>query len=283
MKKTKHILLAVTSAVMAFIVAFAVGCDCKKKPEDGSRKVTKTLQSIELDTSNVKTSFFATKENFSSDGLIIKATYLVKETNETVTENLTPTSSGVQVDSSEFKADVVGEYNINVYYSYLREFKSAAYKVSVMFERSGLDVRLKSGQSDEVTATEGGTDISAAASWIEVRRPDKFGKIDENSQPLSTSAYTVSVYKGDELIEDLTQVKAGTYQIWASMQDDDGNTIEGFVLITVVDTLSSLEFKSGTTQQTVGADTISNTWKFTATFVTGETKELSKADVVISA
>ena len=45
MKKTKHLLLAVTSAVMALIVAFAVGCDCKKKPEDPEGDGAKALQS----------------------------------------------------------------------------------------------------------------------------------------------------------------------------------------------------------------------------------------------
>ncbi len=283
MKKTKHILLALTSAVMALVVVFAVGCDCKKKPEPGTENVAKTLQSIELDTSNAKTVFIANQDSYSSDGLIIKATYLKKGTTETVVENLTPASKGVTVDSSAFKKDVSGTYEITIFYSYENVFKDASYDVTVTEARAGLDVRLKSGQSNEVTATAGGTDISAVAGWIEVRKPNVLGAIDENSAPLAASEYTVSVYKNSEKIEDLTSVSSGIYQIWASVEYPQltGYKLEGFVMIEVVDTLVGIEFVSGTTQQTVGADTITATWKFTATFVTGETKELSKADVNI--
>ena len=289
MKKTKHILLALTSAVMALVVVFAVGCDCKKKPEPGTENVAKTLQSIELDTSNAKTVFIANQDSYSSDGLIIKATYLKKGTTETVVENLTPASKGVTVDSSAFKKDVSGTYEITIFYSYENVYKDASYDVTVTEARAGLDVRLKSGTDNIIGVGNNGTaDISGIINLIEVRKPNVLGAIDENSAPLAASEYTVSVYKNSEKIEDLTSVSSGTYQIWASVEYPQltGYKLEGFVLIFVDDKPVSIDIaQDAVTTQTVSmTDSISKSWSFVVTLSSGQTETVTanSAGVTIS-
>lgn len=287
MKKTKHILLSVTSAVMALVVAFAVGCDCKKKPKPDEGDVAKTLQSIELDTSNAKTVFIANQDNFSSDGLVIKATYQKKGSTEIITENLTPTSKGVTVDSSAFRKDVSGIYEITIFYTYESVFKDASYEVAVTEARAGLDVRLKSGQGNVIGVGNGGTaDISDAVNWIEVRRPDALGAIDENSAPLAASEYTVSVYKNSEKVDDLTAVSAGTYQIWASVEYPQlaGYKLEGFALIFVDDKPVSIDLAAGsvTTQTVSMTDSMSSAWSFVVTLSSGQTETVNASSAGIT-
>lgn len=282
MKKTKHILLAVTSMVMAMVVAFAVGCDCKKtpSPDPADDDEAKTLQSIELDTSNAKTTFIANKEDYSSEGLIIKATYLTKETKRTVTENITTSTTGVSTDSSAFKKNVEGTYSITVFYTYERVLRYAAYDVTVVNARAGLDVRLKADVDEVVgVGNDGKADLSDVANWIEVRQPDALGAIDENSAPLAASEYTVSVYKNETKVEDLTSVSSGTYQIWASVDYPDvaGYKLEGFVLIYIDDKPVSIELAQGavTTQTVSMTDNLTSNWQFVITLSSGQTETIS--------
>ena len=111
MKKTKHLLLAVTSAVMALIVAFAVGCDCKKKPKGPEGDGAKVLQSIELDTSNAKLLYItpnkyssSANENYTSDGLVIKASFRY-ESGKTEVADVLPSDSGVYIDKTSIKSN----------------------------------------------------------------------------------------------------------------------------------------------------------------------------------
>lgn len=285
MKKTKHLLLAVTSAVMALIVAFAVGCDCKKKPKGPEGDGAKVLQSIELDTSNAKLLYItpnkyssSANENYTSDGLVIKASFKY-ESGKTEVEDVLPSDSGVYIDKTSIKSNeknnyIAGTYEIKVHYTYENNSYNKSYNIVVKEEAAGLAVNFKSDAVTSYTLTKDAptVDLSAAASWIEVRKPDNFGVVDMNSAPIS-SGYDVKVMLGKTEVtgDALKQCGPGAYQIWASMPYDaskpDGHKVSAFVIVYINDTLTSVTFKSGTTSQTMGADvtvTGVNTRKITA-------------------
>lgn len=300
MKKTKHLLLAVTSAVMALIVAFAVGCDCKKKPKDPEGDGAKVLQSIELDTSNAKLLYItpnkyssSANENYTSDGLVIKASFRY-ESGKTEVADVLPSDSGVYIDKTSIKSNeknnyIAGTYEIKVHYTYENNSYNKSYNIVVKEEAAGLAVNFKSDAVTTYTLTKGAptVDLSEAASWIEVRKPDNFGVVDMNSAPIS-SGYDVKVMLGKTEVtgDALKQCGPGAYQIWASMPYDaskpDGHKVSAFVIVYINDTLTSVTFKSGTTSQTMGADVMTETWKFNAVYESGIEKELSIADVTVT-
>ncbi len=300
MKKTKHLLLAVTSAVMALIVAFAVGCDCKKKPKGPEGDGAKVLQSIELDTSNAKLLYItpnkyssSANENYTSDGLVIKASFRY-ESGKTEVADVLPSDSGVYIDKTSIKSNeknnyIAGTYEIKVHYTYENNSYNKSYNIVVKEEAAGLAVNFKSDAVTSYTLTKDAptVDLSAAASWIEVRKPDNFGVVDVNSAPIS-SGYDVKVMLGKTEVtgDALKQCGPGAYQIWASMPYDaskpDGHKVSAFVIVYINDTLTSVTFKSGTTSQTIGSDVMTDTWKFEANFISGIKNELSAADVTIT-
>lgn len=118
MKKLKHLLPALFAVVMSFALVFSVACS-------GSCSKAK-LQSLELNTESATTEFF-TGESFSTEGLVVTANFSNKKT-----EAVSLTAEGLTVDSSAYRSNKVGEYEIKVSYTLEETTVEASYNVSVI-------------------------------------------------------------------------------------------------------------------------------------------------------
>ena len=267
-------------------VSYTVGETTVETSYDVRVVVTEELQSITLNTQDVKTRFYYNDE-FTSDGLVVTASVLSSDSTTPETRNVT---EDAVIDYSEYNNSEAGTYTIKVSYTLDSVTKEAEYTVDV--SPVGVDVRLKAeyqnviNLSSELTAA----DLSGYAGMIEVRRPEADGTVDLESAPLGADEYTTELYLNDSLVEEtqLANLGSGAYQIWVTLDDThaSGYEFEGFVIIYVVDALQSITFNAdapGTlTTQEEGADEISSTWTFTANYVSGHTEPLTAEDVEIS-
>lgn len=281
--KLKQRVLSFLSVVTVFLTlcfSAAIGAGCTPE-EPETPQVTKTLESIGLDTQNAKTQYFVGEE-FTYAGLKVTANYKLSDGQTQYAD----VSDKANVNSSAFDGEKAGDYAIKVSYSEtldgVAKTVEQEYSVSVLARRNGLAVQFKSGKGEPVnlSTSQKTADMSDVANWIEVKQPNENGEIDESSAVLPQELYTVKVYKEKEEITDLTAVKRGTYQIWASRYDEDDDfTYEGFVLFYVVDTVDKIELTDGVVTQERGLKEIMTpTWKFTVTYHSGDTIVVDKTN-----
>lgn len=111
----------------------------------------------------------------------------------------------------------------------------------------------------------------------------------ESLETLSASDYTVELYKGSEKLTQASGLGGGVYQIWATTKKpyklESSWNPSNFVLVYVVNNLVSLAWNSSaegtlTEQKASSTDSISSTWKFTATYANGETKDVTEKVVL---
>lgn len=96
-------------------------------------------------------------------------------------------------------------------------------------------------------------------------------KVDENGTEteLNSSQYTLEYYCGDQKLESLKGLGSGAYNIWAKAELD-GQNYEAFVVAYVVDDIVSFQSTQDcVTEQPLGLDCISETWKFELSFKSG--------------
>ena len=111
MKKLKLVLPVLMAAIMVLAIPFTFAC--KKKPQNSGNDVTK-LQSIDLDLTYAKTEYYL-GENFSAEGLVVKATVLKPKAKEPETVELE--SNEYVIDWSAYSKSAVAEYAIKVSYA----------------------------------------------------------------------------------------------------------------------------------------------------------------------
>ena len=94
--------------------------------------------------------------------------------------------------------------------------------------------------------------------------------------------YTPKYYKEDKEIPNLNNVTEGSYNVWATA-NINGKPMEYFIVIYVMDEVESISVKpgEGTFEQEVGANTMSETWKYLVTFKSGDVKEVGAKDVKV--
>lgn len=118
MKKIKGILLALLAAVIALAIPMTAACDVGE--------AEKTLEAMTLDTSNA-VKYFNEGDNFSAEGLVIVASFNVS--GELKKENVAYNAEGVTIDSSAYDKTKLGDYVINVSYTYSGVTKVSEYTV----------------------------------------------------------------------------------------------------------------------------------------------------------
>ena len=143
MKKLKALLAAALACVFALGLSALFGCA-------GSYE----LQSIQLDTSAVKTEY-AVGEEFTSDGLKVTAVRTNSGNEETVDVPL----AEVTIDSSDFQS-VEGEYTITVSYTLNNVTKSANYTVMVVASSDTTFVNMEVNTDQAKTAYYIGDELS---------------------------------------------------------------------------------------------------------------------------
>ncbi len=289
MKKLKKLLPAFIAVALAFVMVFAVACNgsCGGNGGNGGNgETTETLTSIAVDYSSAKTQYVIGEE-FSSEGLVVTAK--VEVDGATQDKNVPLTDSNLTVDSSAYKKDTVGQYTINVSYTLNGVTKTANYTVSVKdgLKGPGLKVSLATGVEDTIELSESEKTATIDLTKIVVEVVSATG---ETMDTLTADQYTAELYKDDQKLDETSGLGGGVYQIWATAKTayayDENWNPSNFVLVYVVNNLTTLTWDSeaaGTlTEQTASStDSISSTWKFTAAYANGDTKDVTE-DVVLS-
>lgn len=277
MKKFKHVVPFFLAMVMALAIPLAGCSSCGNKDDDDDKdKDVVTLESVSVDASNAKTEYFVGEE-FSSEGLVVTVSFsdstkVTCETNE------------YTVDSSAFKNDAAGVYTIRVSCTFDDVTKDDSYSVTVtaLPEFEGLEVTFVEGTQDTYTLTADTTKVEIDTTKIVVKEVNDDGTVGG-----VITDYTAKLFKGQEeitLTDGKAMVEAGAYAIWVEKASEVSSfNRTGFVLVYVNDRMTGFEFKEGTLSQPAGIDVISNTWKFTATYVTGATKEISAEECAFAA
>lgn len=267
MNKFKRFIPFILALIMALAIPMA-GCD-------SCAGVKKTLQSISIDTDGVKTEFVAGEE-FTSEGLVVKASYL--EEGAETPEEVTLKSGDYQVDSSAYKKYEAGTYSIKVSYTYEGVTQEGSYDVNVMLaEFDGLEVTFAEGTPDTYTLTAEQKTAVIDITKIVVKEINADGTVGG-----AISEYTAKLFKGQQEVavtDGKATVDGGAYTIWveAASKLFPGFTRTSFCLVYVNDDIVNFELKSGNFTQTVGADEMTATWVFEATYASGATKDI-KAD-----
>ncbi len=107
----------------------------------------------------------------------------------------------------------------------------------------------------------------------------------DNSKKIEISDYTVSYWQDAKDVGEISNVKAGRYQIWVEARaTENGKLLSSFEFVYVDVQVSS--FKVDTTvgkfTQKAGEDVMMNTWRFNVTYVNGSQRQLSMASYGIS-
>ncbi len=253
---------------------------------------TVKLSSISLNT-DAATTLFYVGQDFDSTGLVVTANF---DDNSTATVSLT--DSDLTIDRSAYVKSEVGTYRINVYYTYGSTTKSANYSVEVtdVVPMAGLDIYADDEIVREITYT-----LSSENPSVLLSADDLTVYLHEildsgtNDYALTSSEYTVKYFDSNqnELTTEAqrTVSSAGIYQIWVYSSYTEsayGVTYEisSFVKVEVVNGVVSLALDNTNTSavytQVAGADKISSTWTYTATYANGDVKTLTADDVTVT-
>ena len=243
-----------------------------------SYTVTVSGSVLEIDTKDVQKIFLKGVDEFTSEGLTAK---LVTKTpaNPAGTEQ-TVDYSDLTIDNGGFDKDVEGEYTVTVTYDKDADLGAltATYVVTVQQARAGIFVKLADEYEDKDTIVlDGSQTATIDTSWVEVYLTDAYGTPNSEKE----QDYTAEVYKGQVKQETTTALGKGVYTIWVTKEynggteidDGESYTLEGFVVIYIVDNLTTLTYNNDgiTEQQESSKDNISGTWTFTATYSSGAT------------
>lgn len=237
-------------------------------------KVVDVLDRIELDLTNVTTKFYADSldvDEFTTEGVAAKAFVWNKVTNEL--EEKVLTADDIDIDTTAYKNEV-GIYPIVVSYTYEGIKKSATYEVAFLPSMDGLFVALDEDTADTYTLTAEKKEVELDVSKIVVKEANRDGTIGA-----AVTDYDVKLYKGGveiTLTNGKANVDAGAYNILVQKASERhlGYMRAGFAVVYVNDTMVNFELKGGTFMQESGQDIISDTWVFTATYISGATKEI---------
>ena len=107
----------------------------------------------------------------------------------------------------------------------------------------------------------------------------------DNSKKIEINDYTVSYWQDARDVGDISNVKAGRYQIWVEAKaTEDGQLLSSFEFVYVDVQLSSFKVDStiGKFTQKAGEDVMMNTWRFNLTYVNGSQRQLSMASYGIT-
>lgn len=240
---------------------------------------------LEIDSSSVKT-VYEVGETLDLSGLT--ANYV--ETKADNSKTTTSVTSTMVVDSSSVNMSNMGTYTVTVRYTKPVDNISVSATFAVEVKgKIGLDVALAADVSDTIILSATAPTASFDASQIVVRQPDQTGSL-VNSTPMASSDYTVEMYKAQEKLTPdaeggtvYSNLSGGAYQVVANATISN-EAVWGFALIYVVDNVSALTWDStaeGTvaTQETSAIDSITETLKFTVTYTSGATKQVTADDV----
>ena len=226
---------------------------------DGVSAEAGKLIQIFADTTNAKKVFYV-GDTFSSEGLVVKATYY----NETTSQRTTKEVTGYTLDASGFNSDAVGSSQILVSYREGGEVVNTYYTVQIklsLFEStpgitfvSGLDAEFAAAYSDDklVKTIDLKTDYTFAKSQLKYKLYTTTTSATENT--VETSDIT-SRDSHVTVTSDLNVNKVGVYMAKVTYTGADvtingqtyPNKVTAFVLINVINPATKIEKVEGNT------------------------------------
>ena len=283
MKKLKVLLSSLLACVLAFSLA---GCSANCGGDDGTGGGEDVIvpTGITINTDSVKTQYNV-DEDYSSEGLIVT----LSEHNQTQNVDVDPrvlelTDENLTIDSSDFIKGTPGTYAINVSYTAQEVTVETSYEVTV---KLGAGLVIEKGITTYALDSDGTTiDLSDLTVYLA-------GAFGQRGEPISN--YTSELYLGDQKVEATNNqyvvTASGAYHVWVELNDytvpgiSEVEDHSAFVIVYDTDDLQSNAYNSeatGTlTTQETGADVMTPTWTFTATYASGLTKPLTSEEVEI--
>lgn len=218
MKKFKHIVPFLLAMIMTLAIPLA-GCN-----SCGDDKETATLQSIEINTDNVKKEYLY-GETFTYDGLVVKASVLNQGAE--APEEKTLSASEYAVDSSSFIATAYGKYTITVSYTLGDVTKSQPYEVSVVPALQRIEIDTKNVKNRFFIGDKFNSDGLVVKAFIK-----KAGADNLEEKTLTSDEYTVdSNFNGR---------REGTYRVTVSYVYEE-TTRSAWYDVTVIGLLDRIE------------------------------------------
>lgn len=107
----------------------------------------------------------------------------------------------------------------------------------------------------------------------------------DNSKTQEIFDYSVSYWQDSTNVGDITNLKAGRYQIWVEAEvPDTKKTISSFEFVYVNARIKSfkIDYEIGVFTQKAGKDVMMDTWRFNLTYANGWTRQLSIASYGVS-
>lgn len=274
MKKFSKVLFGL---LMLSVLCFSVSCKPKEiedpgNTDDPTEELRKALDGIELDTTNLKKEYYL-GQSFDSAGLKVTAKFTNK-TSEDVT-------SKVEINNKNFDSNSLGEYLIIVSYTYEGRVRTGNFTVSVktILENNikhlvGLDIA--TDPVDKVFEYSIGDEVDLAGLSLTAVYSD------DTTTPLELENVTVDT-------TDVDKTKAGNYLVVFSIKDSytlDGATqevtVKNFLLVTYLNPVTKIEFKSGKTEFDFGSKFDATDWVIEATYANSDTATISAGKFSVS-
>ena len=273
MKKFSKVLFAL---LMLCGICFFVSCktndDDPKLPDDPTIELRKALDGIELDTSNVKKDYYL-GQSFDSAGLKVTANFTNK-TSEDVT-------SKVEINSQSFDASALGKYLIIVSYTYEGRVRTGNFTVNVktILENNikhlvGLDITTDPADKEFVYSIGEDADLTGVSITTVYS--------DDTMTPVALEDVTVDTTGVDK-------TKAGNYLVVFSLKESytsDGATqevtVKNFLLVTYLNPVTKIEFKSGKTEFEFGSEFVTTDWVIEATYANSDTATIPAGQYSVS-
>lgn len=120
--------------------------------------------------------------------------------------------------------------------------------------------------------------INVAVDDLTVNLLKDDGSVD---RAMTADEYTVSYYKGKTKIDSLNGIDEGSYNIWVEAVMND-QVVDSCVVVYVTDEFTNLVMVSGETEQVIGGDVITPTWKFQAELLSGNKIDLDVSKVNVA-
>lgn len=282
MKKLSKVFLAAI-ALVGF--GLLVSCNTTSKPNDDEPPVLrKALDTIEVDTSSVKLEYYL-GQTFESNGLKVQANY-TNETSEDV-------SSSAVVNSENFDSTALGKYLIVVSYTYEGRVRTGSYTVEV---KTILDNNVKHLIGLNVNIPQIGEGTEAKNKEYTYNVGEDFDVSDVTFEAVYSDDTTVSLAFDDvnKNFESIDKTTAGYYSAVFSKTESytvsgitQEVTVKNFVIITYVNAITDLTFKSGTVEFDFGTEFTEGTpmtadWVFEATYANGDKVDIRYGQFVSS-
>lgn len=275
MKKLSKVFLA---SLALLGLGFLAACNTTPKPDEEEKpELRKALDKIELDTSGVKLEYYL-GQKFESDGLKVQANF-TNETSEDV-------SSAVVVNSESFDSTALGQYLIIVSYTYEGRVRTGNYTVEV---KSILNDSVKHLVGLNVNIPQVGEGEEKKDKEYTYRVGEDFDVSDVTFVAVYSDDSTVPLtYEDvDKHLESIDKTIAGYYTAVFSKSESytvsgvtQEVTVKNFVLVTYVNEMTEITFKSGTVEFEFGtefssASAMTEDWVFEVTYANGDKKDIT--------